>query len=754
MFFLKLVVRSVALLCFAICFAQYKTDSLLQVVNKTTDKPTLLKLYSLLAKQSGQTGDNANFEKYTQKMVGLATELKDIEQQHFAYYYQSKIADLHNEVPKATELLNRVEKYALAYKKYALLSLVYRNKSNKARKQGNFDEAIALATKTLQLPEQDDDVLSKAWSFMANVYIMKGEYNQAAECLNKAYPYIQRLNSPTSTYLFNEQMGTLYLQLQQPAKARSFYEENLQTAQKTQNKSNQSYSWSNLGLTYLKDKNADKALTCFQKAVELDKQMGRDEYMHIHLTNIASAYFQQNKLDEALNTFAQAKEISLKRKNLESINNINTSMAVIYTQQEQYEKAIALSLENKELCKKLNRKEDLLKIETVLATNYEKIGKHELAYEAYRNISVLRDTLYQEKSLQQTQELQTKYETAKKEQEIAILSKNNRIKDLEYLQLSNEKKAQEQAAEILDFKQENEIKQLKISELQKINDNIQKARKIENLAKINQAKDLELERKQLALVNKNLEVQRQYFFMAGIIGLACVLGIMGYLFYSRNRLQMKNKTMALEQKLLRSQMNPHFIFNSLTTIQNYLFENEPQKTASYLSKFAKLMRQTLENSREETISLSKEIQLLENYLQLQELRFTGKFSWQIETAPNMNTEEIQIPPMFAQPFIENSLEHGILHKSTMGFIKISFAVENNKLLLTVTDNGGGLIQSQQLRSDFKKEYKSLATQITQERLNLLSEKYHQTFEMLIKELINENNLVTGTQVLISLPYQS
>jgi hypothetical protein len=113
-----------------ITFAQHKTDSLLQLVSKTTNKHTLLDLYSLLAKQSGQTGDNANFEKFTQKLMNLATELGDTEQQHFAYYYQSKIADLHNEVQEATDLLNKVENYALLHNKPALLSLVYRNKSN------------------------------------------------------------------------------------------------------------------------------------------------------------------------------------------------------------------------------------------------------------------------------------------------------------------------------------------------------------------------------------------------------------------------------------------------------------------------------------------------------------------------------------------------------------------------------------------------------------------------------------------------
>jgi sensor histidine kinase YesM len=198
-------------------------------------------------------------------------------------------------------------------------------------------------------------------------------------------------------------------------------------------------------------------------------------------------------------------------------------------------------------------------------------------------------------------------------------------------------------------------------------------------------------------------------------------------------------------------MNPHFIFNSLTSIQNYLFENEPQKTATYLAKFAKLMRQILENSRADFIPLEKEIQTLENYLQLQQMRFGDKLTYQINVSPEINPEDVQIPPMFAQPFIENSLEHGILHRAGEGFILIDFKLENNLLVLEVEDNGVGLSQSKTLRSEIKKEYKSLATQITQERLSLLRQKYQLPLDFVIQELKNQVNEIAGTQVRVKLP---
>jgi sensor histidine kinase YesM len=144
--------------------------------------------------------------------------------------------------------------------------------------------------------------------------------------------------------------------------------------------------------------------------------------------------------------------------------------------------------------------------------------------------------------------------------------------------------------------------------------------------------------------------------------------------------------------------------------------------------------------------------LLENYLQLQELRFVNKFKWEITVSPEINPNETLIPPMFAQPFIENSLEHGILHNAAQGMINISFTVQENKLHLIVTDNGGGMAQGVLRRTELKKEYKSLATQITQERLSLLRQKYKQSFDLVMQELTNEQGHVIGTQVMISLPY--
>ncbi|TAE19981.1 MAG: histidine kinase, partial [Bacteroidetes bacterium] len=153
------------------------------------------------------------------------------------------------------------------------------------------------------------------------------------------------------------------------------------------------------------------------------------------------------------------------------------------------------------------------------------------------------------------------------------------------------------------------------------------------------------------------------------------------------------------------------------------------------------------------VPLEKEIQTLENYLQLQQMRFGTKLAYSIEVAPDIDIEAIEIPPMFAQPFIENSIEHGLLHKAGEGIVQIHFSLDKNVIVLEVKDNGVGLEQAKTLRSEVKKEHKSLATQITQERLALLRQKYQLPLDFILRELKTQLDEVAGTQVRVELPYQ-
>jgi len=226
--------------------------------------------------------------------------------------------------------------------------------------------------------------------------------------------------------------------------------------------------------------------------------------------------------------------------------------------------------------------------------------------------------------------------------------------------------------------------------------------------------------------------------------------------YRERKIIEKTQFQLLEQKLLRSQMNPHFIFNSLSSIQSFIFENNPLEAGSYLSRFAELIRSILYNSREEFITIEKEIKTLKNYLDLQQLRYDKKFDYKINIDPLIQTDLIQIPPMLAQPFIENSIEHGIKHLKGRGFISISFTLmpEKNSILLIIQDNGIGIKASRKLENEKSKNHTSLATIIANERLDIFNKGLKKKqFIMEINDIKDDDGKVNGTKVKFIIPFR-
>ncbi len=223
------------------------------------------------------------------------------------------------------------------------------------------------------------------------------------------------------------------------------------------------------------------------------------------------------------------------------------------------------------------------------------------------------------------------------------------------------------------------------------------------------------------------------------------------LFVSYYRRIDKRKIIALEQKLLLSQMNPHFVFNSLTAIQSYIFRNDPYMAGKYLASFSKLVRLILENSRVEYITIAKEKETIERYLDLQLLRFDNKFEYTIEISQNIDLDHHYIPPMLAQPFIENAIEHGIIHSDSKGHISIRFIIDDNCLFLEVEDNGVGLSQRSEHGVVKREKHQSLATRITRERLRNLRKIYGRSVRMQIVNLSTEASTGQGTLIRFTIP---
>jgi len=238
----------------------------------------------------------------------------------------------------------------------------------------------------------------------------------------------------------------------------------------------------------------------------------------------------------------------------------------------------------------------------------------------------------------------------------------------------------------------------------------------------------------------------------GIIVVFVILLLVGILFLRQNKLKNEHKSTLLEQKLLRLQMNPHFIFNALSSIHSLMNPRDVNKASDYLGNFSRLLRSSLESSREDYILLEEEINSLKNYLELQQLRYEKKFDYKIDVDPKIDLESAIIPPMLLQPFIENAIEHGIEHKEAKGHIHIRFNLENKKLACEIEDDGVGREKAWEVEYAKKGKHKSLATEIIRDRIIILNKKLKQKINLSIIDKISETEQPTGTLIRLDLPY--
>ncbi|MCA6362675.1 MAG: histidine kinase [Bacteroidetes bacterium] len=249
-----------------------------------------------------------------------------------------------------------------------------------------------------------------------------------------------------------------------------------------------------------------------------------------------------------------------------------------------------------------------------------------------------------------------------------------------------------------------------------------------------------------------LEYQKTLWIILSI-GVILILGI-SFIFYRNNTHQKQiiatQKHNLTKQKLLVSQINPHFIFNSLNAIQNYIFKENVFTAGDYLSRFAKLMRMILDFSRQDYITVSEEVNFLESYLELQSLRFGNSFAYQISTDPDLDADSATIPPLLGQPFLENAVEHGMKNlNGKYGKISVHIYLESDMLVYEIQDNGHGLL-AQHAANKPASQHKSLATQITRERL----EAYTTTqaaYHIHITDKAQAGYPETGVLVKLSLP---
>lgn len=234
------------------------------------------------------------------------------------------------------------------------------------------------------------------------------------------------------------------------------------------------------------------------------------------------------------------------------------------------------------------------------------------------------------------------------------------------------------------------------------------------------------------------------YFLLGSVALMILFFV--FIVKALYSIKTKNKKIALQS--LRREMNPHFIFNSLNSVNQFISENNELEANKYLTSYSNLMRNMMENSNKDFVTLSNEIEQLKKYLDLEHLRFSDKFDYEIKIDETLDSDAIFVPNMLLQPHLENAIWHGLRYKEEKGFLKLDFRLEKKLIKVTIEDNGIGLKKSKELKTKNQKVHESRGLTNTLERINLLNELYRKniSFQILERDLPQ-----TGTRIELTFP---
>ena len=474
--------------------------------------------------------------------------------------------------------------------------------------------------------------------------------------------------------------------------AKKAHEENLFLAENIKDTSQMANELNSLATVTFFLKDTIKAFNYLNRAIPLSKQAGNVHLYMLLKKSYGNFLYEVGKLDSAKIWLESTREYFESNNYPREISSLYNHFGNIAEQEgklreaeQQYSKALEIA-----------RKERLLEMEVTVLNHLSKVnfqlGRHELAFNQLQDFVVNRDSLRN-----------AKYKTELLEQAIGY-----------------------------EYEKEKEL----------------------------QAKQFESE---MAIADERSKTQQILIVLSVLIGLIVLVAFIYSssqfktikkqaealnIAYEELEIRKNDEVLASNLKAIQSQMNPHFIFNALNSIQTFVLKGEVDNSYTYINRFADLIRTTLSFSDLELVSFKEEIELLDNYLSLEKLRFREDFDYQITT----NTiPELSIPPLLLQPLIENALIHGLLHKPTGRYLELSFNFKNDQLSCEITDNGIGREAAKAINLRKNKKHKSFATKALKRRFEYLSRRFNKEFDFQYIDLF-EDGEATGTKVVVSLPF--
>ena len=550
-------------------------------------------------------------------------------------------------------------------------------------------------------------------------------------------------------------LGDINNNISQVDLALSRYQRSLQIIEKTKYVTERKSLFLKIGQMYLKKEEAVNAKVNFQKCLEIKQDkttsqlceegladvellLGNIKESFTQIDNVASNY----QLDSLANSRLEAKR---SRGYSQSNDYINASRSL-----ENSVRNLPRNTTTSDYKEIEKAKEEILEIDNV--SNAEKIDATKNTLPAIERMEALAEI-----AVRENLEVASLYEEENKLNEALFFIKKSKeainpntpavyVADVFKKSAEiNQKKGSLNTA-VKDFEKYIEAKELAIEELkEELNQNVAI---VKGQQKIDIGeKDFEIAGKEGELLQAQVSSQR---WVIGLLSLLLGGSLVFFYFIYKNVKAKRKANQLLLLKSLRTQMNPHFIFNALNSVNNFIAKNDEKAANKFLSEFSRLMRKVLDHSQKDLVSFEEEMELNELYLKLEHFRFRDKFDYQFEKNINVNTYDLEVPPMLIQPFIENAVWHGLRYKEGQGNLKVAVNENKNNLVITIEDDGIGRDRSKELKTSNQKKYKSTGLNNVSQRIELINKVYRKNYEIDIKDASTTDGDV-GTIVSIKIP---
>ncbi|NMH26864.1 tetratricopeptide repeat-containing sensor histidine kinase [Flavobacterium silvaticum] len=662
------------------------------------------------------------------------------------------------------------------------------------------DKALRLLKESELLAGELNYAKGKAYSqlFSGNALVNKADYTSALSYFQNSFAMYQKLGDKEGLANCRFNFGRCHFYLGDYDKATENYKAAIELCEVTGDQKRLSSSLIGLGVIYAKQLKSEDAIRVYDRALVIDEKLGNKRGVSNGLNNLANLHQNRGEYTLALDYYLRSLEIKKQLSDLAGIAVNQQNIGNTYNALGKPDEALQLYLEALETFEKLKDTQGTLSALTnagVIMIDKKQSAKamafFQRALKMSREIEDSHSIAFCQLNIGSLKLNEKKYAEARNylEQSVTISKKLGAKKELcfAYLHIGRTYFAEKEYDKALDFAtksaaianelklidQQRDIALLKseinyatehyklayeeIKTHKNLRDSILSPANLDKAAQLKykyQFKDsLDMAKNSATTLKKSLTKAGDELSSSNqqktwwIVGSASLLGLLGlsFIVFRKRRKKLEDKQQSTEQKLLRSQMNPHFIFNSIDNVQSLIFNNKEEDAIEYLNKFSKLTRQILESSDENYISLEEEIEIVENYLSAQQMLHGNKFNYTVVVDESIEPEVTFLPPMLTQPFIENAIKHGLKNKPSDGIITVRFYLEDSHLFFEVSDNGTGFETEKEPSAR-----KSMAMSITKKRL----EKYSKDKGFIIRtdNLKDTEHKIIGAQVRFEIPF--